>query len=495
VDARALGSRGRACPHPSLQLLRLAVCLLAGSLPAPPAALVRRRDTLTGAAMQRSEVCTPAARQNASSAEDRREAYPALRVSRARFLRSLPARALTLALVGVGARVALWAAQAPSGSSEDASAQDVAQRHGRHDVLLAEQQHAATAVVAHHHACSAVLEDEATLGHILAVGALSASELAAAAQVARVWRRVAAVDALWRAAWRSEAPSVRACVRGQENHEEEGSAGTTLSVRHWCSCTRRWRWRPARPRAGDGGWRTSLSSWTCRGRRRRARRSLPRPRPPRTQLDQECFCDAGTTLTFFNALPRNTDAGDAPPALCAQLLQPRTQSTAVGALRMRLLVRRSDGALACLLDGGAGVGLQSFDDVTTAAPRTIHILEVVWRSQERTEALADLRTRVQYVDNATQSHRVDLQLHLTVKDARTMWVEDGEAQPGPLFRNAVLLLSYHDEREQRAQALSHPEVLSALVRSNLRWVPRHHANTPAPAAAGTGSSGGNNATS
>jgi hypothetical protein len=315
---------------------------------------------------------------------------------------------------------------------------------------------------------------EATLGHIFAVGALSAPELATAAQVARLWRRVAAVDALWRAAWRCAAPSLR---------EQEGSFRAALTQLH-----------AARTLAGGVAapplrWRltdfTFIVDVSWHGA------PLFAATTPANELDLQCYCDAGTTLCFRNTLPRNADAGDAPAALCAQQLlqpeQPHAQAAAVAALRMRLLVRRADGALACLLDGATCLGTHTSDlaaDDATATERTTSLTEAFWNSRALTETRGDLRARVPYVDDETQLHRINLELDVTVHDDRRTWVEEGAPQPGPLFRHAMLLLSCYDEREARSEPVWNQGVLRALARGNLRWVARTGADAAAPSGSG-----------
>jgi hypothetical protein len=54
-----------------------------------------------------------------------------------------------------------------------------------------------------------VLNNELLVENILACGRLDAADLARAAQVCRLWLRLAAADAAWRVVWRREARSMR----------------------------------------------------------------------------------------------------------------------------------------------------------------------------------------------------------------------------------------------------------------------------------------------
>ncbi len=197
---------------------------------------------------------------------------------------------------------------------------------------------------------------------------------------------------------------------------------------------------------------------------------------PATQLDEQCYCDAGTTLSFTNALRSHADAGDAPAALCAaQLQQPHTQAATADGLRTRLLVRCADGALACLLDGAACTGLEmrAADGMWPGelVRRTAQVLEAGFHSS-RAATRGDLRTRLPY--GATQRNDVHLALDLTVEDHREhCWLHPVTVEPGPLFCTALLLLSCFDGEPEQLEPVWDDGLLYALARGGLRWVPCH----------------------
>jgi hypothetical protein len=307
---------------------------------------------------------------------------------------------------------------------------------------------------------SAVLESEAMLLYIFTVGALSAPELAAAAQVARVWRRVVGVDALWRAAWRLEAPS----LRGQE--EEEGRSFRLSLAQLRAAVTL------ATPRGRP--WRLVDYSFLLDVSWRGA--PLFAGATPATQLDEQCTYDAGTTLSFVNALGSHADAGDAPAALCAaQLQQLQTQAATADGLRARLLVRRADGALACLLDGAACTGLQTGEVGGTWAGEPERLSgQVLYASFDSARAATrgDLRVRLPAAYGVTQPTDVRLALDLTVEDHRESWYPTGTAPPGPFFCDALLLLSWFDAEQQQLEPVLDEELLDALAAGSLCWVPR-----------------------
>lgn len=306
---------------------------------------------------------------------------------------------------------------------------------------------------------AAVLGDENTLSLVLTLGALSASDLASAAQVARLWRRAAGSEALLRAAWLREVP---------------------LSLR-----------RPTAAAAGSASYRASLEQMRvavelARGRQlddQRWRlkdfvfavdvtwRGLPLFASTRnaSRVDENFVNDSCAILSMDNRLAFDGDSEHARrAALCARLLlQPDTAAATLAELRMRMFVQRSDGALACLLAGAVPQGLEGRDgDVTD--------LEVAW-DEGFTEVRGDLFTHDD--DAAEPWRRVDLAVTTPVEhQVDGFFGEDGaehlgaRPQPGPHFRDADVWISWVDETTMERKTMSESELLRALVRKELHWV-------------------------
>ncbi len=319
-------------------------------------------------------------------------------------------------------------------------------------------------------ALAAVLESETLLCCILAAGALSARDLAAAAQVARLWRRVVGTDRLWRAAWRAEAPSLRPreaataiAASGAGGDAGAGGAGfrAALEQLHAAVARAPGRAPPAQRRtwrlddfvfAVDVSWHGAPLFASTRSAAR---------------LDEDCCPETGVFLRFGNTLPRNADAGDAPAELCARMLkQPHTAAAAAAELRARVLVRRSDGALACLLAGAACVGLDT--------------------SAHTGNTYVDLRTH-EHGRACAPASLVDLSLMFTLEDRWSLGEQSEDehlvGQPGPFFTDARAYMWRCNGARQEFWIWEDElrSMLRALVRSQLRWV-------AAPAAPGSGDS-------
>jgi hypothetical protein len=215
---------------------------------------------------------------------------------------------------------------------------------------------------------SAVLDDDTMLERILSAGALRVADVASAALVCRAWCRVAASDAVWRPVWRREAPSLRALEPSLARSPGGGGAGFRAAVAQLRGSA-----LLARAQAWTLDDFSVAVDITWRGR------PLLAALQPLTALD---YGDAEHTgevlLTLPNALPQE----DTVAVLCVRHLwtalavkqddgtvdvdHDTLNRAAKEHLRLRLLLVRSDGALACLVDRDAGdVHQIGYDDDPT----------------------------------------------------------------------------------------------------------------------------------
>lgn len=309
---------------------------------------------------------------------------------------------------------------------------------------------------------AAVLGDENTLSLILTLGALSASDLASAAQVARLWRRVAGSEALWKAAWLREAPS----LARRPSADVPGAAACRASLEQMRVAVELARGRELE----DRSWRLDDFvfcvdvSW----------RGVPIFASTRnaSRVNDNFVNEFNSILSMDNRLALDLD-GDSEhaqrAALCARLLlQPDTAAATVAELRMRMFVKRPDGALACLLAGAVPQGLESREG-------NVPDLEVAW-DDRFAEVRGDLFT---HDDDAAEPlwRRVDLALTMPIEHlVEGFFGEDGSEDlgarppPGPHFRDADIWISLVDETETERKPVSESELLRALVRKELNWV-------------------------
>jgi hypothetical protein len=209
-----------------------------------------------------------------------------------------------------------------------------------------------------------VLSDEPLLELVLASGCLSAADLAAAALVCRLWARCAACDAAWRPVWRREARSLRAL---EPRFARPAGAGFRAAVAQL---------RASALLAAEPEWRSedfTLAvdiTWRCR----------PLFSGLRTLDGLECDTDEVAELIVPNELA----AGETDAAELVRCLVAEDASAAAAAaarvrhgLRLRVLLLRSDGAVACLADNRTCAQL----DVTRAgaAPAAaVTAVQPVW---------------------------------------------------------------------------------------------------------------------
>ena len=329
-------------------------------------------------------------------------------------------------------------------------------------------------------AFSAVLDDEPLLLRILGMGDHGPRDLASAAQVSRTWRRaLASADSLWRAAWVHEAP----CLRLKPVPGTGGSAGyrAALAQLYAAVTTARVGRQAAAQEAGatprvrlQRDWALADFSFHVDVFWRGApvfasARSVAR-------LDAECFSDTDRFLCFDNFLPRVGDKRDAQAELCERLLrQPHTAEITAAELCMRLLIRRSDGALACLLDGVPCNKLERSVVAGTQRDNPVDFehLEAFWNSEPPTATQYGLRVREPNAEGAP-TYDVELEFVLDVNDERDMSVVldehgetalcEGDVQTGP-FKGAYLALSwgFYGRKFRKSQ------LLWGLMHGNLHW--------------------------
>jgi hypothetical protein len=288
---------------------------------------------------------------------------------------------------------------------------------------------------------SAVLENDALLERIVSAGALSTPELAAAALVSRRWRRVTTVDALWRPAWRREAPS----LRGLEERVGRGAGfrASLAQLRESVSLARAAataapQWRLADfTFAVDVTWRGKplFAAATC------------------AELIEEQSNES--TLQFENTLPASTDA--------TNLMRRVLHGEDFAGLQLRMLLLRADGAVACIVADAKG---NYGDDGSNA-------LQALWQSEQLPETRGDLRTLTD-AQGSQASFIIDWDFYLVCIPADSSSSEeetdeDAAVQPAAVyFRTARLHLKFfHREWERSVKA---NDLRWALATSSLRWV-------------------------
>ena len=305
-------------------------------------------------------------------------------------------------------------------------------------------------------ACSAVLDCDALLSRILGAGALGAAELASAAQVSRRWRRAAGEDVLWRAAWRHEAASL-CCAADAADHAEKAAgiaAGTSSGFRYRDALAQ----LRAATAMARGGAPKGASAWKLRDFTFALDVSWHGAVVFSGTQTADNLCDVFTgddasTLGFSNELHRAPD-----PAALADAAETLRDETGLDSLQLRLLVRRADGALACLAaEAVCGGQVDWIDDALFAE----------WRSDDLPVTGNDLRgmewalwldVAVQHEDDDEKESEQDVQA-------------GGAVLPAQLFLSADLRLSWPSEH---ARGDPHPvlkkQLLQVLASGGLRWV-------------------------
>ncbi len=322
---------------------------------------------------------------------------------------------------------------------------------------------------------AAVLGDESTLLRILALGALSAYDLAAVAQVARLWRRVVGSEALWNAAWLREAPSLSRGVSARAGGASRGGpAALSLEQMHVAVELAGGR------RVEDRNWRLEdfvfAVDVTWRG--------APIFASTRDASRVDETLDESSVLTLYNTLAFDDGSGDARQAAqCASLFQQpgvtglvtAAAEAAAAELRVRLFVQRSDGALVCLLAG------TDCDDLIIYGGPGTWVSEAAWDSTTVGEVRnGNFRTRD---DDALEPwRRVCLRVRMRVYEEVPGLRDETEKErrdvgalppPGTLFRSADLCMSWDSGEQYGWEPVFKSELLRALARKELNWVSTH----------------------
>jgi hypothetical protein len=286
----------------------------------------------------------------------------------------------------------------------------------------------------------AVLNNELLVEHILACGRLDAADLARAAQVCRLWLRLAAADAAWRMVWRREALSMRSFEASVAAPRGPGFRAAVAQIFASRLVTKEPEWR-----LSDF---TLALDITWRGRPVfAALRTLD-------ALDDAHGHGETSSLSFVNQLEEGE--GDAPLSMrkLRNATTPERLARVLPQLQMHMMIRRSDGALACVAEH---VECKEVYCVNAVTGRAAEPLFLSWYSSDQDNQPSHFFSAFDDENNAAA---IDWMCELTE-------LEDG-GEVGGKFDSAELQLSLENEWG----AVDADSLLHAVVHT-LRWVMPH----------------------